>query len=375
MNIISPHTSVLWQTKVEALKHIYGSDTNLSNTISLYPFVTREKLLLYLSYAAFFVVVADYIRSTDQIKRFFWIIFTVAITESVIGLLQYIASGTEVPASGTYINPNHFASLLIVIIPLFLGYILNLGAKQGNPRSRWEKKFKIHISSQPTLLFATSLMALSLILSQSRGAILSLVASILFFYVVINRNKKTVSVKWLLGLFFLVIVVYSLWIGLDPVIEKFSASEKDLPKRTYIWKDSVNLIKDFPVFGTGLGNFSLAYTMYKNEAYWPRVYEHAHNDYIEFAVETGFIGLILIFWAIIAFYKVAISSLTELSPNRDPLRFYLFLGCISGMFGLLIHSITEFNFQIPSNTYYFIFLLGLSSSLLIRLKKGKTHSA
>lgn len=370
LDLISPHTAMLWQGKSEALKHIFGDNISLSNTISLYPLVTKEKFILYLSYAAFFLVTTDYIRRSKQIKRFFWIVFTVTMIETLIGILQYIAGGAELPASGTYINPNHFAGLLLIVIPLFLGYTLYLGTRRGNSPSRpsrWENKVKIHISSQLILLFAISLMAISLILSQSRGAIFSFGASILFFYTVLSRNKKSKSIKWLLGLFFMIIILYSLWIGLDPVIEKFSVSEEDLPKRTYIWKDSADLIKDFPLLGTGLGNFSLAYTMYKNEAYWARLFNHAHNDYIELAVETGFIGLILVLWAIIAFYKSALANLKDLSPHNDPLRFYLLLGCLSGMFGMLIHAITEFNFQIPANTYYFTFLLGLSSSLSNRL--------
>ena len=372
LNIISPHTAMLWKSKSEALAHIFGNDLILSNTISLYTFITTKKLLLYLSYAAFFIVTMDYIRSRKQIKTFFWIVFAVVVVESIIGLLQYLASGTMVPASGTYINPNHFAGLLLVVIPLFFGYLMYLWTNKDRGRSRWENSIKFEISTPLVFLFAISIMAISLILSQSRGAIFSFAASIVFFSTLISRNKKRISIKWLIGVFFMIIVLYSLWIGLDPVIEKFSATTEELPKRTSIWKDSVKLISDFPLFGTGLGNFSLAYTLYKDEAYWVRLYNHAHNDYLELAAETGLIGLILVLWAIIAFYKKATENLADYSPQKDPLRYYLFLGCLSGMFGMLIHAVTEFNFQIPSNAYYFTFLFGLSSSLLLRLNERKT---
>jgi O-antigen ligase len=184
-------------------------------------------------------------------------------------------------------------------------------------------------------------------------------------------NKKSRSIKWLLGIFFVLIILYSSWIGLDPVIEKFSETEEALPLRTYIWKDSFNLIKDFPVFGTGLGTFSLAYTLYKKDAYWPYVYDHAHNDYIELAAETGLAGFFLVLFALIAFYKSAIRKIRNFSPQKDPLRYYILLGCLSGMFGLFIHAVTEFNFQIPANAYYFIFLLGLSTSMLNVLVERK----
>lgn len=361
--ILSPHKAELFQNKGAALEHLFGSGITLSNALSLYPFLTKEKLHLYLSYAAFFLIVSNYIKTSSQIKRFFWIVFTLSIVESLIGLLQYIVSGTNVPASGTYINPNHFAGLLIVVVPLFLGYVLYLGDSKTDGTGTRENKKKAQLPTQLILLFATSLMAISLILAQSRGAIFSFAVSILIFYILISRYKKSGSIKLLLSIFFVIVILYSIWIGLDPVIEKFSKTTKELPNRTYIWKDSLKLITDFPILGTGLGTFSLAYALYKKEAFWPYIYDHAHNDYIELAAETGLAGLILIIWALAAFFKTEISNGRNFSPKRDPLRYYLFLGCLSGMAGMLIHAITEFDFQIPANTYYFIFLLGLSTSM------------
>lgn len=363
LRVISPHKAELFQNKRAALEYLFGSSMTLSNSISLYPFLTKEKFLLYLSYAAFFLIVSNYIKTRNQIKRFFLIVFTISTVESLIGLLQYIVSGTKVPASGTYINPNHFAGLIIVVIPLFLGYVLYLGATRTDSRGMLEDKTISQLPTQLILIFATSLFAIAMILAQSRGAIFSFVVSLLIFYILISGNKKSATIKLLLGIFFVIVIIYSLWIGLDPVIEKFSYTSKELPNRTYIWKDTLNLIKDFPIFGTGLGNFNLAYTMYKKEAFWPYVYEHAHNDYLELAAETGLAGFVLILWALTAFFKTELSNVRNFSPKREPLRFYLFLGCLSGMSGMLIHAITEFDFQIPANTYYFMFLLGLSTSM------------
>lgn len=366
LGLLSPHTASLWQSKSEALRHIFGNDVKLGNTISIYPFVTSRKFLLYLSYAAFFLVAADFIRTKRQIRRFFWIIFTVALIESLIGLLQYISSGTTVPASGTYVNPNHFAGLLLLVIPLFMGYMLYLYTQHGTELSRWG--LKLPGSSQLIIFFSTSLMAISLILAQSRGAILSFAASIFFFYVLIQRSKKSRSNKWLLGSFLLIIVVYSIWIGLDPVLDKFTETGEDAPNRTYIWKDSLDMIKDFPLVGVGLGNFGLAYTLYKKEAYWAHVYDHAHNDYIELACETGLIGFILVFWALIAYFRRVAANEKYAIPEQDPYRYYIMLGAVSGMVGMFAHTITEFTFQIPANAYYFTFLFALTARLSEQIK-------
>lgn len=364
LKLISPHKTDLFHAGSEALRHIFSDGIVLSNSLSLYPFLTYEKLVLYLSYAAFFLTVSNYIRTSKQIKRFFWIAFTITIVEALIGLLQYITSGTKVPASGTYINPNHFAGLLVVVIPVFLGYILYLGSNKGAAPARRKNRLTLqHLPTRLLLLFATSLAAISMILAQSRGAIFSFVVSILSFYILISRNKKSGSLKFLLAAFLVLVAVYSVWIGLDPVIEKFSETTKELPNRTSIWKDSLNLIADFPLFGAGLGNFNLAYTLYKNEASGPYVYDHAHNDYIELIVETGIVGFILVMWGLALFFITAIGVVKDFNPRKDPLRFYLLLGCLSGLIGMMAHAVTEFDFQIPANAYYFTFLLGLSVSM------------
>jgi len=369
LGLLSPHTSALWQSQSEALAFIVGGQINVPGTISVYPFVTREKLLLYISYAAFFLVTADHIRTSRQIKRFFWVVFTVSVIESLIGLMQYIASGTKVPASGTYVNPNHLAGLLVLVILFCLGYLLYLYSRHGTVISHRGGKIRLPDSSHIIMFFATGLMAISLILAQSRGAILSFGAALFFFYVLVSRSKRSNSTKWLLGSFIAVILVYSIWIGLDPVIDKFSDTTRELPNRTYIWKDSINMIRDFPLFGVGLGNFSLAYTLYKKDAYWPHVYDHAHNDYIELATETGIVGFALVFWALIAFFRKVYRSEKYFSSEKDPFSYYILVGLLSGMFGMFVHTITEFTFQIPANAYYFTFMLALTASLVNRVSE------
>ena len=367
--IVSPHTAALLNGKAEALGFIFGEEVRLFSTISIYPFVTNQKFLLYISYAAFFIVTLDYIRSGRQIRRFFWIIFTVCLIESLIGLMQYIASGSSVPASGTYVNPNHFAGLLVLAIPFILGYLLYLYSKHGVVIGRWKSKIKLPVSSHFVMFFATAIMAMTLILAQSRGAILSFCASIFFFYMIMSRDRRNRSNKWLIGGFLVIILVYSLWIGLDPVLDKATKTTSELPNRTYIWKDSFNMIKDFPLLGVGLGNFSLAYTLYKKDAYWPHVYDHAHNDYIELVTETGIVGFALVFWALIAFFRNVYRSEKYFSSEKDPFSYYVLIGLLSGMFGMFIHTITEFTFQIPANAYYFTFMLALTASIVNRVSE------
>jgi len=369
LKFISPHTEALLSQTREGLSYIFGDNLIRSFTISINPYATKGKLVLYLSFAAFFIVASNYLVSRKQLKKYFWIIFAVASIQSLIGIVQYIGVGNLHAASGTYVNPNHFGGLLLLIIPLALGYILYLGQSRGGGRGIFHTMVNSAFSNQMLLFFATCLMGTALIMSQSRGAILSALASLAIFYVLFSWKKQNRSGLFFITVFIAIIAIYSIWIGLDPVIEKFSETTETLPKRTSIWEDTASIIKDFPIFGTGLGTYSLSFSLYKDVTFWPKIIQHAHNDYLELLSETGIVGFLLIMWGIIGFYKKVISQIIHNAFEKDPLRYFLMLGCISGSLGMMVHVITDFNFQIPANAYYFTFLLAISTSMSNRTEE------
>jgi len=371
LNSISPHTHSMLHQTTEGLNYIFGETTISSFTISINSYTTKEKLLLYLSYTAFFIVVSNYLVARNQLKRYFWVIFAVGVIQSLIGIAQYISSGSTHPASGTYINPNHFGGLLILIIPFSLGYILYLGQRKRGGSNLVDIIRQAKFSNQLLLFFATCLMGVGLIMSESRGALISVIAGIAIFYVLLSWKKKNRSGTLFIAVFIAIIAIYSVWIGIDPVIEKFSETSETLPKRTFIWLDTLSIIKDFPILGTGLGTYSLSFSLYKKVAHWPTIIQHAHNDYLELLSETGIVGFLLVTWGIVMFYKQALSKIVRNNSQNEPLRYYLLLGAISGSLGMMVHVITDFNFQIPANAFYFVFLLGISTSIYNVSKQKK----
>jgi O-antigen ligase len=122
------------------------------------------------------------------------------------------------------------------------------------------------------------------------------------------------------------------------------------------------MIKDFPLFGTGLGTFGYAYPLYKLSVDKPLVYLHAHNDYLELVSETGILGFASLMAALGLFLYTSLKSLTRLAGEEDYFRFFVLLGALTGVFSILVHSLVDFGLQIPSNALYFSFLIGLSAA-------------
>ena len=95
-------------------------------------------------------------------------------------------------------------------------------------------------------------------------------------------------------------LVFLMWLGLDPVLNRLSNLSPGA-RYDYVYLDTINMTKDFPVFGTGLGTFQYIYPGYKtlqSQAY----YYHAHNDYLELISDSGPVGFVIVLSGFIMFF-------------------------------------------------------------------------
>jgi O-antigen ligase len=156
-------------------------------------------------------------------------------------------------------------------------------------------------------------------------------------------------------------MTYALWIGLDPVIRRFEALTPAGPENPYeraaFWKQASGIIRDYPAVGTGLGTFAVAFRRYQTTAV-DRLVDHAHNDYVEAATDTGILGAALLFIPIMG---LLVKMILAYAGARSAYRRSVLLACIGGTAALLIHSAMDFNLQIPANALLFAVVLGIGS--------------
>jgi O-antigen ligase len=122
-----------------------------------------------------------------------------------------------------------------------------------------------------------------------------------------------------------------------------------------IWGDTVELFRSNSILGTGLGTYEDALRPFQRHLVDMTI-DHAHNDYLEFGAETGLIGFGLLFIPI--FYLLVRMVISFLKDHRR-YRSAILLGCIGSTLGLLIHSLMDFNLQVPSNAMIFAAILGI----------------
>jgi O-antigen ligase len=207
--------------------------------------------------------------------------------------------------------------------------------------------------------FLAAVLLVAAFFSRSRMGILSIVFSLIFMGLwgqikTRGRGARQVTL-FILG----ITAAYAIWIGAGPVLERYEAFKQadflEREGRLLVWKAESEQIRDFPILGTGLGTFGLAYRRYQR-AFTDYFVDHAHNDYLEFTSELGLVGALLLFLPIFyLFIKMLYVFVGE--PSRY--RRSVLLGCAGSIFAMLIHTAADFNLQIPANALVFALILGI----------------
>jgi len=108
--------------------------------------------------------------------------------------------------------------------------------------------------------------------------------------------------------------------------------------RLMVWRDTLRLIEFYPFFGCGLGAFAPAYWPYQRVVrfeYWP----HAHNEYLQWVLEAGGLGILLALYWIRAIWRNA----PRLIRNQEVRP------ALAGLVAALVHAAVECSLRIPAN--------------------------
>jgi len=234
---------------------------------------------------------------------------------------------------GPYANHNHYAGLMEMLTPLAAAAAF---LEQGAKRS--------------LLLFATILMAASIVLSRSRGGMLGLGLSILFVCAVLYRSDRERRAGLAILAVTAGIAIVVLMLANDTVLERLKETQDNY--RATIYADSIRMWWHKPLLGFGWGTFPNVYPQFRS-FYINLFVNHTHNDYLEMLVDTGLIGAILTGWFL---FHVIRGGMRKIADKGDREGSILALGLMAGIVALLTHSMLDFNLHIPANAAMFYVL-------------------
>ncbi len=367
VNIISPATYRLY---AEGALH---TGSNLPNLLplSVCTQATEGEFYKFLAYTVIFFLIVNTIRTRKQVTRLVYIILAVGLFESLYGLLQFVSGEhliysyrkTWFWVNGTFINKNHFAGYLEMVIPLALGVLFTRFEKPGSSRltlsvdSIREKYPKAFL-----LLLGVLIMIFALLLSGSRGGIISFSLGAIFFALLANTRRLLRRWVVIILIFVPLAIGITVIIGQDILIQRLSTltrieTDSSFRVRLEFWKAAGHIFEDFPVVGSGFGTFAHLSKRYRTFRVQLRHSRYPENDYVQLLAETGFVGASLVLLLGLAFFYQIFATWKR---RRSRWAVAMVAGGLSAMFSIAIHSLTDFNLHIPSNALLFSVIAALS---------------
>jgi O-antigen ligase len=299
-----------------------------------------------------------------------WLLLVLALFQGVYGILQALVPNMGVlwvnyldnylgDARGTWINRNHFAGFMEMMLPLLFGFSLS--------RVRWGAQLKLkallesdRIHQNCLLLLGLGIMLLALLFSKSRAGITAAFIGIGTFLFLIRSKERNLPKRFwiIIGMFLSLPLIYGLQIGFDPIIDRYVMLEQG-DSRLDFWKDSLAIISEHPL-GIGLATFRYVFPVYNVTSLSDTVTPHyLHNDVLQLLVETGWPGFALLIGTYIVFMVGSFRRIRRMDFYVDPLKFFIAVGAFSGLVSISFHSFFDFNLQIPANAVYFVVLLAM----------------
>jgi O-antigen ligase len=149
-------------------------------------------------------------------------------------------------------------------------------------------------------------------------------------------------------------------LAMTPVVERAATLtqggiEGNIAHRYSLWIGTWHMITDNPAAGTGPGTFQVAYPPYQPPGYTVLA-RYAHNDFLQFASDTGILFFPLMLWLLFLFFKTGFAKFQSRSRQTSGIA----RGCMAAVIAILIHSYSDGNLQIPANALLFTSLTALT---------------
>ena len=338
--------------------------------LSLDVAATRGYLLLGITLTAAFFLTTALVNSQRRLRLLLQILVFSGTFQAAYGAFM-VLSGLEYGffvekyagqgvATGTFVNRNHLAGYLVMCLAAGIGLLLSQLSVQSSEgwKHRLERWLRMMLSSKIRLRIYLAVMVVALVLTRSRMGNVAFFASLAFAgacYVYASVRFSPRILAFLGSLVLVDVLILGRWFGFDKLVERLEQTNPDTEGRVWSNTYTLDYLEKFPLTGSGGGSY---YGIFPNfqPPDLPGFYDHAHNDYLEFAVELGIpaTGLLLCFVLLLA-----VGAFRALSERQSPLlRGAAFAVLMTVAWGA-IHSLADFNLQIPANALTFVTMLAL----------------
>ena len=353
------------------------------SSLSINPYATRLAIVQLIIFLVFFAASFTYINSAQRLRKIVTIVIVFGAIMAFFGILQRLASPEGIygwrptPQAipfASFVNQHHFAAFMEMTIGLTLALLVGKATEK-------DKRL--------LLIIAIVLMGIAILLTGSRGGVLSLLGVIGFVLLTNFLRKKDEdeeltkeerrarfkrNIALVGGALGLLIVLFSavLLLGGDAPLSRGIGltTQADVSSgRLHFWSVGLQIFLSHPILGAGLDAFGTAFPFYDTWNGNFRV-EQAHNDYLQILADAGILGFVCVAAFIFLFFK---KGLQRIGNEHSHFRRGVAVGALAGCFGIMIHSFFDFPLRTSSNAFFFLLFAVFATASIHFSKRSRTH--
>jgi O-antigen ligase len=365
LRALSPESHALWSA-ASHIAALAGVQASALHPISVDPAATRFELYRIVALFATFTGSALLFRKPGRRVALAVVLCLAAMFETLYGAREAALHRYEIwgwknrlifdRVTGTFVNPNHFAHYLAIVVPMAIFIAAFAWYRTGDSRVPLRRRLAVLVERQvlwvALAVISTIVCVAGILLAQSRGALLSLGGGVLIVAACLPGKRVTRIVLGAVAGGLLVAAV-AYFVGAERTslarLSTTSGEQRTLGGRLTGIEAAIRLWERFPLLGSGLGTFDRVEFMEQRRDVG-RTYHHAHNDYVEIAATAGSIGYLIAVVTLLGGY-VALLRMTFGAAAAKlgwPRRAYQAAAMMSLTIAM-IHALFDFNFFIPSN--------------------------
>ncbi len=325
--------------------------------LSLAPWETSSGLATFTSYALLFAVACQRIRTIRDIEQTLCRVALAAAAMMAFAQMQFLASNgkffwfydhpfmkTDTYPLGCFTNRNHLAQFLALgTAPLLWWLLRRLQQQQQDLASRRGMPAGLHRISVVLLLSSLAGIALTVLMTLSRGGLLAVALTACISIGLLCRIGLA-SVKFGIALLIIGIATSGLF-SLSKYESVLAGRLKQDSGRSEIWQANIQVAKDFPILGTGVGTHNDAYQLHI-DSHTEDGYEYTHAEcgYLQVASESGLLGLTVAALFILTSFWWCVVSLRNADTKASSAAAVILASLIANV----SHAIGDFFWYTPS---------------------------
>ncbi|HET7694630.1 MAG TPA: O-antigen ligase family protein [Vicinamibacterales bacterium] len=306
-------------------------------------------------------ITARHVFANGGVRRVVRAIASIGLIVSAIGLAQEATGGglmywrwrpIEEGADpfGPFVNRNHFGTWVVLAVPLVLGYLAAHAAvhhRASGGERRWSRLRDLTDSRTIWLTAAVVFMIVALAVTLSRSALFGLGAALALAAWLRPAGGGTTGrrpERWVAA--GLLLAAAAALVRVDPSAlgARLAAAPISIAGRIAIWRDTLPVVRDFWLTGTGAGTYETVMLLYQRSALEVR-FNQAHNHYLQLAAEGGLLLGIPLLMGLSAWLRAAAAAM-----RRDTsAMYYVRAGACCGLAGAAAQSVWETGVTTPAN--------------------------